>query len=205
MIYIIITTSITSKDPSQNHIHRQNRYIESIRYLLQLIKDDVFIKPIIVENNGLHQTYLDDLNCDICYTNNNNLNFGNKGGNELADIKEVINRYKIQDDDVVIKLTGQYKMLNLNFINLVKDNINTDAFVKFFNVCEKQYMFDDCVLGLFAIKCKYLKEFNYNFIKGPECEFADYVRKNINQKNLMEIKQLDLECCFADDLRILNV
>ena len=50
-------------------------------------------------------------------------------------------------------------MLNLNFINLVKNNINTEAFVKFFNICTKQYMFDDCVLGLFAIKCKYLNEF----------------------------------------------
>jgi hypothetical protein len=68
-------------------------------------------------------------------------------------------------------------MLNLNFINLVKNNINTEAFVKF----------------------------NYDFIKSPECEFADYVRKNINQNKLMEIKQLDLECCFAGDLTILIV
>ena len=66
-------------------------------------------------------------------------------------------------------------------------------------------MFDDCVLGLFSIKCKYLKEFNYTFIKSPECEFADYIRKNINQNKLMEIKQMDLECCFADDLRILII
>jgi hypothetical protein len=66
-------------------------------------------------------------------------------------------------------------------------------------------MFNDCVLGLFAIKCNHLKKFNYECIKSPECEFADYVRENINKNKLMEIKKLDLECCFADDLRLLIV
>lgn len=208
MIYIIITTSIYNKVGITNDIHRQNRYIESIKQLLLLIKINNIedIKPIIVENNGNRQSYLDDLNCDICYTNNNKLNFLHKGANELLDIKEVINRYNIQDDDFIIKLTGRYKMLNSSFINLVKNNMNNyDAFIKFFNVCTLKYMFDDCVLGLFSIKCKYIKEFNYNFIRSPECEFADYVRTNINQNKIMEIKQLDLECCFADNLRLLIV
>ena len=206
MIYIIITTCIINKHGIQNNTHRQNRYIECIQQLLQLIKNDESIKPIIVENNGLRQTYLDNLNCDICYTNNNNFNFSHKGENELLDIKEVINQYKIKDDDIIIKLTGRYKLLNLDFINLVKNNSRIyDAFVKFFNVCTKKYMFDDCVLGLFAVKCKYLKEFNYNFIRSPECEFAEYVRKNINQNSIMEIEYLNLECCFADDLRLLIV
>lgn len=207
MIYIIITTSIISKVGIQNEIHRKTRYIESIQQLLNLIKNDVSIKPIIVENNGLRETYLDDLNCDIYYTNNNKMILTHKGENELLDIKEVINHYKIQDDDVIIKLTGRYKLVDLSFINLVKDNSNIyDAFVKFFNVCTKQFLFDDCVLGLFAIKCKYLKDFNYNCdIKFPELDFANYIRKNINQTKILEIKQLNLECCFADDLRILVV
>jgi hypothetical protein len=206
MIYIIITTSINNKVGVQNNIHRQNRYIECINHLLSLINNDLNIKSIIVENNGLRQTFLDDLKCDVCYTNNNIINYVHKGENELLDIKEVINQYNIKDDDIIIKLTGRYKLLNLNFINLVKNTINNyDAFVKFFNVCTRQYRFDDCVLGLFAIKCKYLKEFKYSFLRSPECEFADYIRKNINTNNLLEVKQLYLECCFADDLRILIV
>jgi hypothetical protein len=164
MIYIIITTSIINKHGVQDNIHRKNRYFECITQLLQLINNDLNIKPIVVENNGLRQTYLDDLKCDICYTDNNNINYNHKGQNELLDIKEVINQYNIKDDDMIIKLTGRYKLLNLNFINLVKNN-EYDAFVKFFNVCSKQYLFNDCVLGLFAIKCKYL----YNFV---ECIFS---------------------------------
>jgi hypothetical protein len=202
MIYFIITTSINNKLGIKNDEHRQNKYMDSIQNLLLLIENDTSIKPIIVENNGLRQTYLDNLKCDIVYTNNNVLNFSHKGENELLDIKDIIKQYNIQEEDTIIKITGRYKLLNLNFINLVKQN-NYDAYVKFFNVCTKTYMHDDCVLGLFAIKCKYLRKFNYTFMKSAECEFAEYIRKNVI--NIIEIQQLDLECCFADDLRILTV
>ncbi len=206
MIYIIITTSIYNKIYPTDDIHRQNRYIQSIQHLLDLIKNDQGIKPIIVENNCERQTCLDDLDCDVFYTTNNKFHCPHKGQNELLDIKDVINKYQIKDDDVIIKITGRYKLLSLDFIELVKNNIDThDAFVKFFNVCTLQYMYDDCVLGLFSIKCKYLKEFNYTFLKSAECDFADHVRKYIDPKRLMEINHLDLECCFADDLRILIV
>ena len=208
MIYIIITTCVNNKIGVKNSYLREKRYIECINTLLQLVSNQTDIKPIIVENNGIQETYLNNFKCDICYTDNNKYTFNHKGMNELLDIKHVIHKYKIQDDDYIIKLTGRYRLLNSNFIELVKKNINNyDAFVKFFNVCTKKYMFDDCVLGLFAIKCKYLYNFNYSstMLKSPECEFADYVRKNINENKIMEVQNLDLECCFADDLRLLNV
>jgi hypothetical protein len=205
MIYIIITTSINNKHGVKNEIHRQNRYIECITKLLSLINDNN-MKPIIVENNGLRHTFLNDLNCEVHYTNNNIFDCFHKGENELFDIKEVIDKYQIQDDDTIIKLTGRYKILDLHFINLVKNNIdNYDACVKFFNVCTQQYCFNDCVLGLFSMKCKYLKNFKYNFSKSAECEFAEFVRQNIDKNKIKEVKQLNLECCFADNLRILNV
>ena len=206
MIYLIITTSITSKSLNNNDNHRQNRYIDCIQHLLKLIENDIDIKPIIVENNGFRDTYLNNLKCDICYTNNNKLDFNHKGVNELLDIKEIINQYNIKDDDFIIKLTGRYKILNLNFINFIKNNIyNYEAFIKFYNVCTLKYELNDCVLGLFCIKCKYIKEFNYGLCPFPEWDFAEYVRKNINQNNIKEIEHLDLECCFADNLRILIV
>lgn len=203
MIYVIITTSINNKEGVQNNSHRQKRYMESISEVLKIIKIIPNVKPIIVENNGYRKTFLDQFGCDICYTNNNKVSYSHKGGNELLDIKEVIHKYNIQDEDMIIKLTGRYKLLTPFFIQLVKKYKECDAFVKFFNVCTKQYMFDDCVLGLFAIKCKYVKKFTYSFFKSPECEFAEYVRKNISK--LIEVKQLWLECCFADDLRLLIV
>ena len=62
-------------------------------------------------------------------------------------------------------------------------------------------MYNDSVLGLYAIKCKYIKKFNYNEIinKSPEVEFAEYIRENIDTNNLMEIKNLNLEYCLYND------
>jgi hypothetical protein len=54
-----------------------------------------------------------DLESDILYTDNNKKTFPHKGGNELLDIKELTNKYNIQDDDIIIKLTGRYKLLNI--------------------------------------------------------------------------------------------
>jgi hypothetical protein len=204
MIYIIITTCILNKVGIHDFNHRKNRYIDCIQSLLKWIENDSSIKPIIVENNGQRPTYLDDLGCSVLYTNNNMIHYKNKGVNELMDIKEVIRQYNIQDDDMIIKLTGRYKITSMNLIDMIKKNIDKyDAFVKFYNVCTFKYMVDDCVLGLFAIKCKYLKEFAYQCIKSPECEFAEYVRQKTSR--IMELNNLYLECCFADDLRILYV
>ena len=208
MIYIIITTSINNKIGVKNKLHRKNRYIECIKHLLKLITNIDNVYPIIVENNGKRKTFLDDLNCDVLYTDNNKYNLLEKAGNELLDIKSVIKTYNINKNDMIIKLTGRYKVLNLDFINLVINNCDKKkAFVKFFNVCTKQYHYkkDDCVLGLIALKCKYFKKFNYKYEKSPEVEFATYIRNNIDNSKIESVTNLSLECCFADDLRLLTV
>ena len=210
MIYLIITTSINNKlgvITELTKINRNNRYNECINQLLELIKLDTDIKPIIVENNGLRNTYLNNFNCDVIYTDNNSYTFIHKGYNELLDIKEVINKYNINDDDIIIKITGRYKLLNIDFINIIKNN-NKDAYIKFFNVCTKEFMYNDCVLGLFAIKCKYLKNFNYNNLNNisPEVEFAEYIRSNIDKNNILEIENLNLEyCLYLDESNLLIV
>ena len=209
-MYLIITTSINNKlgvITELTKINRNNRYNECINQLLELIKLDTNIKPIIVENNGLRNTYLNNFNCDVIYTDNNLYTFIHKGYNELLDIKEVINKYNINDDDIIIKITGRYKLLNIDFINIIKNN-NKDAYIKFFNVCTKEFMYNDCVLGLFAIKCKYLKIFNYNNLnnKSPEVEFAEYIRSNIDKNNILEIENLNLEyCLYLDESNLLIV
>ena len=206
MIYLIITTSINNKIGVNNSDHRKQRYTDSINAVLSFVKDDPTIKPIIVENNGPRKTYLDDFGCDVVYTNNNTHRFPHKGVNELMDIKEVGRQYNIQNDDFIIKLTGRYRLLNRSFIDQVKRDIDTkEAFVKFFNVCTLQYMFDDCVLGLFAVKAKYLRMFGYSCVRSPECEFADHLRTRVDPLKTAEIQDLGLECCFADDLRMLLV
>jgi hypothetical protein len=211
MIYLIITTSINNKHGIHNLKERRERYLYAISETLKNLPHE--IRPIIVENNGKRETYLDNFyhhhreHVKVFYTDNNKLNFKSKGVNEILDIKEIIEKYGIEDDDIVIKLTGRYKVTSPSFFkHIIEHEHDYDAFVKFYGTCSLKFEDYDCILGLYAIRAKYLKLFNPLIIenyKSAEIAFARYVR--FSGARLSEISNLDLECCFADDLRILNV
>jgi hypothetical protein len=188
---------LNNKYGKQDPEHRKKWYIKSITKALEYAKP-LNIKPIIVENNGKRETYLDmfSSNADIVYTNNNDIPTENKAQNELLDIKQIIAQYNIQDDDLIIKLTGRYTLLCNVFFLLVSSR-QFDAYIKFFNVCSYQICKNDCLLGLYAIKAKYLKEFQYTFKKSPEVEFATYVRQKIQR--IREIQHLMLYYCLAEN------
>jgi hypothetical protein len=210
MIYLIITTSIANrfglKDPSA----RRQRYLYAISETLKHLPDTIC--PIIVENNGQRETYLDKFihrgkPVRVIYTTNNTMSFRNKGANELVDIKEVIEKAQILDEDMVVKLTGRYRVLSAAFFNEVIEESNAyDAFVKFFGVCSGRFDDNDCVLGLYALRAKYYKLQNHLAIdnyKSAEIAFARYVR--LCGAHIKEVKKLDMECCFAEDQGILIV
>ena len=204
MIYLIITTSICDRYGIEEIESRKRTYVECISRAISLLPQGV--KAIVVENNGSRETCLDDLACDVLYTDNNSISYIHKGVNEMNDIHHVIKHYGIGDEDMIIKLTGRYFLMDDSFISTVAGNPDKDAFVKFFNVCTKEYMHNDCVLGLFAIKCKYIRRFYYIYPGlSPEIEFARFVRVNIPEDKLVSVTDLGLRCFFAGDLRILHV
>jgi hypothetical protein len=211
MIYLIITTSINNRYGMLDANERKDRYLYSISETLKVLPET--ITPIIVENNGERSTYLDNFfkntnqKVPVLYTENNKLQFKSKGVNEILDIKEVIEKYNISDDDMIIKLTGRYRITSPHFFEEVLNNQNTyDAFIKFFGTCSLQFEKYDCILGCYAIRAKYIKLYNPHFIenyKSAEIAFARYVR--FCGATIKEIIKMDLECCFAEDKRILNV
>ena len=213
MIYLIITTCIYNKYGILDEYIRKSRYIECIRSTLEHLPNHIV--PIIVENScdtrssTFTGSYLDEFSerCSILYTRSNIvLETQHKGVNELYDIHEAIRTYNIQDDDMIIKLTGRYQPLNGEFFRRVVDQIDQyDAFVKFFNVCTREFMYDDCALGLLAIRCEYWRNFLYLCERSPEVEIATMVRKRIDQSRICELETLHLRCCFADDLRVLDI
>jgi hypothetical protein len=208
MIYLIITSTIHNVNGLYNPPHRKERYLHCISRALQLLPPN--IKPIIVENSEVSSSYLDGFeNCPVLYTHSINMfnpNVKYKGNNELHDVKEAIKYYNIQDDDIVIKLTGRYELLNDSFFRFIQENENNyDAFIKFYNVCTKRFMYDDCTLGLIAVRCKYLRNFSYTNQASSEVELSRMVRNNIDKSRVCEIGQLHMRCCFAEDHRLLDV
>ena len=211
MIYLIITTSINNRFGTQDENDRKDRYLYAIGETLKNLPYE--IKPLIVENNGKRETYLDNFyhhhrqHVKVFYTNNNRHEFKSKAINEFMDIKEVIEKYGIEDDDIIIKLTGRYRALSSKFFKDVIENEDKyDAFVKFFGVCSFNYEEYDCVLGCFAMRAKFIKMFNENQIdnfKSAEVAFAKYTK--FSGARIKEIDNLNIECLFSDTLQLLNV
>jgi hypothetical protein len=210
MIYLIITTSIINRYGNQDANRRKDRYLYAINETLKILPTE--IKPIIVENNGKRATYLDNFyhnneRVNVVYTDNNKYEFKSKGINEIMDIKEVIKKNQIKDDDIIIKLTGRYRALTSSFfIEVLNNENNFDSFIKFFGTSSLNFELYDCILGCYAIRVKYIKlynEYSIDNYKSAEIGFAKYNR--LCGARLKEIKELDIECSFAEDLRILIV
>ena len=210
MIYLIITASIANRYGKQDAERREQQYRKAISETLSHLP--VEITPLIVENNGHRSTYLDKFThygkpIQVVYTDNNRLVYQNKAVNEMLDIREVIQRHGIEETDIIIKLTGRYRILSpLFFQHILQNQINYDVLVKFYNV--ETLLFDpyNSVLGCYAIRTRFLLMFNplsMNNKMSPETIFARYAR--FCGGRLHEVQQLDMECSFADDFRTLVV
>jgi hypothetical protein len=210
MIYLIITASINNLHGYENNKEREDRYKYAINETLKHVPSE--IKPLIVENNGKRESFFDYFyqnrnHIKVIYTENNKFKFKSKGINEMLDIKEVIQKYGIEDEDIIIKLTGRYRILSSKFFEEIIENQNNyDAFVKFFGTCSQKFEKYDCILGCYAIRAKFLKMFNHLSIdnyNSAEIAFARYVK--FCGARIKEIEQIDVECCFAENNRILIV
>jgi len=159
MIFFIITTCIFN-----DCLIRQSQYMNGINKLNQLIKKLHIenYKLIIVENNGLRNTYLDELEGDVFYTANNLSQTIEKGYKELLDVLDCIEKYKINDTDFIVKMTGRY-ILNddSEFMNIIKDIHNTkyECVIKYGCYANPvNYKMDDCITGLIGMTCLYVKQ-----------------------------------------------
>jgi len=198
--YFIITTSLIN----ENYEVRKQEYIAGINSLLEELKEYSNYSVIIVENNGQRKTFLNELfpQINIFYTSNNNLNV-NKGIKELHDIHNTITNFNIGDENMIIKLTGRYLINKKScFITKLMNN-SYDCIVKLgsiINYRDKVNLIDkfDCYTGLFAIKCKYLKESIPKYLKTfKNFEWIEWIiisiiHTSIPNDKILFIDKLDL-------------
>jgi hypothetical protein len=210
MIYLIITASIYNKyDLSTiQHEERQTEYISAISQTLEYLPSEII--PIIVEGNGLRPTYLDNFihnnqPIPVIYTENNYKQYSNKGIPEFLDIKEVIKRMNINYQDMIIKLTGRYRVTSSMFFNKIIQNeqtTKTDILIKLYNIHKMIYDPKDCILGLYGIRtiCLLMFTIPIDLYMSIEKAFAKYI--TICGNTLETIDILGVECMLADEKRI---
>jgi len=123
------------------------------------------------------------------------------------DIQVVIRQQGIQPMDIVIKLTGRYRVTSSSFFDLVKKEEDVyDSFLKFHDVVRDRTDADQAVLGFYAIRSMYLSYWSPKSIDiypSAEVAFARYNRRSVPR--LKELSTLGLTCVFSDDGRSLAV
>jgi hypothetical protein len=207
--YLIITCCINNVVGIQDSSRRKNEYFLAISNVLASIPKDII--PIIVENSCNGESYLDVFNCNIFYTKDNHFETDDKyllhkGYNELRDIKKVIEHYNIQDDDMIVKLTGRYLLFKDDIFEFVNRCPEKDAFLRYFNVMTYTSDDIDMVQGLFALRCKYFKMFEYrNPELGCEEDFVSNINEFIPQDKIMRLNKLWLRIYLGDTGKMLDV
>ena len=207
-VYLILTASIHNTSGIQFPARRRSEYFLGLCNALNFCPKQ--IKPIIVENSCENQSYLDVFNCDVVYTNDNSpiIKDGfvlHKGSREMLDIKKVIEKYDIQPEDWIIKLTSRYQLFKPDFFATVLQNIEKECIFRELNVCNSVVDDISIVMGLFAIRCKYLKEFEYKRYEiGCEQEFREYINDTIPEDKILKVETLWLRVCIGNDHKLVD-
>jgi len=176
--------------------NREELYVERIKENIQKLRGFP-CSFYIVENNGERNTELDKIEgVQLLYTNTNGRQI-NKGMKEFFDILLLGEKYGFADEDIIIKLTGLYTLEDsCELIEVLKqEHKNYDAFVKWYNICTNAYALDDCILGLYALRYRYLSEFNYIGMQShPSMEhvFASHIRQAVPADRVRDMMHLGM-------------
>lgn len=203
IIWVISTCLQKNKETSPtpttftSYEERLKDYINGIPSILKHVLSDE--KVFITENTGNNSSFLDNYGIYVHYTNSQQTMFHeNQGKKEFTDIISCLNAKNIDDDDMVIKVTGRYIIETDFFPELVRRNVDKDVVY-----CPKNafkdvppHPFPDCILGMIAMKAKHWRNLPLELIpdnKTPtEWFIADYIVKNTHTRNRVECDKLDL-------------
>lgn len=210
MIYLILTASLTNRIASMVSEDRLSRYQYAISETLRHLPEE--IQPIIVENtscSSLDGIQHNGKTVPVLYTTNGELHMRNKGVNEWLDIKAVMDHWEMKDTDIILKLTGRYRLLSSSFIKTIHQTAGTiDAWFRFMNVCTGEEDPEDCVLGCYAARVSVLRYLSWswmNLFDSPERAMAKHIRSSVSRERLAEMDRLDVECVFSENGRVLSV
>jgi hypothetical protein len=149
---------------------------------------------------SLNKFYLDDFGVDVFYTNNNQLQTPNIGNKELADLKDCIAHYKIQEEDFVVKLSGRYVLQEqCEFLDALQ-TYEKDAILMYGYFYGPKYeRVRDCVTGLIGMKAKHIKRVQPIQANGCiEWHWAD-VALSIPEERVHMVRTLGVAVCPGTD------
>ena len=173
MLYLLITTCLIPR----NFEERKRRYMNGITTAIRRFSS--LAKIIILENNGKRSTFLDEFGVEVFYTDNNQLSTPNIGNKELADLRDCISHYKIQEEDFVVKLSGRYilqeqcEFLDALMIALFEKYLRTEDRAPFKQIMEEALPVLDKVEKEGGRIDMSIKHYDSSKIQSGSCLFSD--------------------------------
>jgi hypothetical protein len=169
---IIITSAIIPEFYEQRKIE----YLDSLNIISrQVEKNNIIILETVLSGGS----FFEEIGFDVFYSQTHNNSLKNKGVKEANAIINFFEKRKIDDDELVVKLTGRYKLLSNYFFDIVNHN-NYDCY---YLPHENQVFF-----GCFAIR----KKFFSHFLKNLDI-------------NYMENRMINIELMFSEFLGNFNI
>jgi len=126
---------------------RKKEYIKSLEAISKL-----GYEPYVVESCITGPSFLDEYSSYVHYPKINNFKLRNKGVNEARALIEAFKYFDFDDDDMIIKMTGRYRLADSYFVKMVELNIDADAVARYW--VKPNGIFSGC----FALKGKCFKD-----------------------------------------------
>ena len=155
---------------------RTNEYLESFKVIKEyFLPDDIKIIECYLKKS---KCFLEELKCETFFSETDG-DFRNKGVKEALAIRAFIEQCFIDEDEIVIKLTGRYRLTSSYIIDEIVRNPDIDSFVR--SGTGPQYF-----TGFFAMRFRNFKSFfqglDLNNMEGNsiniETELFNFIQNN---------------------------
>lgn len=165
----LISTSAHIDIPS-----RIEEYIDSYNLISNL--SESFKSITIIETVSQQKLeYLENSGFDIFYSNLGN-EHSNKGVNWLNHMTNFISKSKIKDNEIIIFITGRYKMVNTNILSLIENHM----------ISEKNEFIAKDDNDLYPGADKGVHTFYIAFTKKKFLDFSNWYKENGSPMDCIE-------------------
>lgn len=187
-VQIVFTAALLEKD----YTARKAEYITS----LQQLHNYGYTNPYIIESHqktNAH-SFLNDYSDTVLYTHTNDLQLRNKGVNEVRSLIKACKQWSHDDHDIIVKITGRYRLISREFLETVENHPTVDAFVK---LASDGQVYTGC----FAMRYKFFKE----MLNQIDCAKMENDMINFEQevaKHLAKLKNQHARIMYVTELHL---
>jgi hypothetical protein len=157
-----------------NDKNRCDEYIDSYKLIYDM--KHLFLSTTIIET--ISQTkidYLENSGLNVFYSKLGNPS-SNKGTNWLNHVSDFLSNSELNDDDIIIFITGRYKIINTNIISLIEDNMLSKKYE--FIAKDENDLYPNCEKGVHT--------FYMVFTKSKFLDFSNWYQTNGQVYNCIE-------------------